>query len=307
MNGVYDPYSSTTEVSPTVTTQYVIQLSDGCGTPDVYDSVTVEVYPLPQIEIESTPRTGCEPFEITLENVTDPTQFANWQIGDDYEGSGNTITIDNMVDGSYDVNLVVTAPTGCTSEKTFEDYIIVNPLPEAMFMMTPNPTSIFNPFIQFNDRSSGPIITYQWDFAGLGETEEQNPAFNFPADTGHYPVELMVTTDSGCVDTLVKYLKINSEFNFYVPSAFTPNSDGLNDTFKPEGLGVDLDHYNLEVFDRWGKLVFESNELDIGWDGSIQNESKDANMDVYAWVVTVSPIGSGGKLYTYNGKVSLIR
>lgn len=307
LNGVSDPYNATTQVSPNVTTQYVVELTDGCGTPSDFDTVTIVVHPLPEIEFEAlTPITGCEPLEVSLENLTDPTQYANWTVGNQFTGGGNTITVDNLMEGSYDVSLHVVAPTGCESDTTIENYIIVNPLPEAIFTMNPNPTTIFTPQVMFTDQSFGNIVSYQWDFAGIGNSNDQNPIYKFPSDTGLFPVYLTVTTDSGCVDTTSRVLRIGPEFNFYIPNTFTPDENGLNDLFKPEGIGVDLEHYNFKIFDRWGSLVFETNDFNEGWDGNLDGGQM-ANLEIYVWIISVSPEGSSLEEYTYTGKVNLIR
>ena len=91
----------------------------------------------------------------------------------------------------------------------------------------------------------------------------------------------------------------------YTPTAFTPNMDGKNDTFKPI-LGCEILEYKLYIFNRWGELLFTSNNRDQGWDGTINNQP--ANADVYVWVL-VYKMGLYDKIYekTAKGNVALLR
>ncbi len=303
-----NPYTATTTAGPNATTTYEVKLTDGCGTPAVTDTVTVTVSPLPQPDFQAlTPISGCEPVDVVLENLTAPAQFVEWNIGEAITASGFVVDLLDLTEGEYDVTMTVTSPDGCVESVTKRGFINVNPIPEADFSMTPNPTTIFNTTIQFQNLSSIDSKDYTWDFAGFATSDEKNPIYQFPADTGSYVVELTSVTDSGCVDTHEGVLRIGDEYNFYIPNSFTPNGDGLNDIFKVEAIGVDLNNFDMKVYDRWGQEVFATTDLASGWDGSINGSTSTAPNGIYVWKITLKDAKDSKSAYEYTGTVNLIR
>ena len=111
----------------------------------------------------------------------------------------------------------------------------------------------------------------------------------------------MVSNSYGCNDSIIKVVIIKPAYTIYIPNAFTPNSDGLNDGFKAEGVGIA--QFKLQVFDRWGKLIFESPDNSKGWDGKFNNV--DIQEGVYAWKVAF--VTRFGELGTQAGSVMVIR
>lgn len=303
---VYSPNSAYNMVTPHTTTQYIVRLTDGCGSPEVFDTVTVTVFPevVPSVDI-LTPLTGCEPLSVELQNTTPSTFQVDWTIGDQHFSTPN-VSINELSAGTYDISLHVISTDGCEGDQTLSNTIIVNPLPDADFEMTPNPTTVFTPLVHFYDQSYGDIWNYNWDFAGLDSSFLINPSYEFPEEEGNYPITLEVTTDSGCVDTATRILVINPEYNFYIPNAFTPNSDNLNDDFKPHGIGISEQNYSFMIFDRWGNKVFETTDINSGWNGMVRGTSQEAADAVYVWKVELSTI-RGSQKKTYHGKVHLIR
>jgi gliding motility-associated-like protein len=104
---------------------------------------------------------------------------------------------------------------------------------------------------------------------------------------GTYPVTLWATNIYGCKDSVTKTINVKNEYGFYLPNAFTPfNDDGLNEEFKPvySPYGIDLEGgYEMLIFDRWGHLIFKTNDIDKGWDGT-KNGSK-LPQDVYVYKI----------------------
>lgn len=119
--------------------------------------------------------------------------------------------------------------------------------------------------VQFHDLSIG-AIAWSWDF-GVEDLESthRNPVVTFP-EPGLHPVQLAIVDTLGCVDTLVKYINVSPQFNLYLPNAFTPDGDGINDTWGVDGTGIQ--YFRLRIFDRWGRLVFESEDPTERWDGT---------------------------------------
>ncbi|MBI3239782.1 MAG: gliding motility-associated C-terminal domain-containing protein, partial [Flavobacteriia bacterium] len=100
---------------------------------------------------------------------------------------------------------------------------------------------------------------------------------------------------------IVKLVKIEPDFNFYVPNVFTPNDDGRNDTFLPVTRG--LKFYTIEIFNRWGQLLFKTKDAEQGWNGTYNGNN--CQQDVYVWKITLSTLS--GELKEYKGHVTLIR
>src|ERR1041384_3504677 len=118
----------------------------------------------------------------------------------------------------------------------------------------------------FNGNSTGgKLKKWSWYMNSNDIYSKNENVSYFFRENGNYPVVLVVENQQGCRDTMIKYIKIESDFSIYVPNAFTPNGDGLNDVFLPVTRGVKK--YSLELFNRWGERIFFSREPMIGWDG----------------------------------------
>ena len=118
---------------------------------------------------------------------------------------------------------------------------------------------------------------------------------------------LTIVYHKGCYDTLLRPLVVGEDFGIYVPNAFTPNADGLNDVFQPKGFGVTK--YELNIFDRWGQKVFSTKDFEKGWDGTMQskNDVKYGILEegTYSWVITCTSVF--GKAHEMKGHVTLFK
>jgi len=114
-------------------------------------------------------------------------------------------------------------------------------------------------------------------------------------------VTLRQISENGCIDSLIKCVRIDPNYTLFVPNAFTPNGDQINDRFTI--VGTYIAEYSLVVMDRWGQVMFTSASLDSHWDGMYNGE--DAQEGVYTWQVKATD--TSGKSHRKNGQVSLIR
>lgn len=126
---------------------------------------------------------------------------------------------------------------------------------------------------------------------------------NFPVAT---PLETTtfyasVRDENGCTETDSVTISIHG--NLYVPNAFTPNGDGKNDIFKAEG--VDIEYFRMEVFNRWGEMVFESNDIDRGWNGSSPNADYFCPADLYQYRIVARELY--GEQFEVTGHITLLR
>jgi gliding motility-associated-like protein len=135
----------------------------------------------------------------------------------------------------------------------------------------------------------------------------QNPSHAYEEDAPYtYYVTQWVQNTYGCKDSITKPVEIKPTWGFYIPNAFTPNGDGINEGFKGTGYGIDNTTYNLWIFDRWGNMIFYSNDMEKTWDGRIQGKSGDiVQEDVYVWKVRFSDYT--GRRHEYKGTVSVVK
>lgn len=291
--------------SPTI---YTVTATDGCTTPQITGTVTVDHFVLPGLDYTVDKNDGCTPVQVNFTNNTPLTGSAAWDYGDGSTGIGNTSShsyVNNTYsDICYDVTLTVTTINGCIVDTTIMSQICSYPIPEPNFSWQPNPTDIFNVDLDFvNLTIAGD--TYAWDFAGLGTSTMVNPAFTFPNDSGGvYPVCLTATSIHSCVATICHDVIIDGVFIIYTPNAFTPDGNGTNDLFLPILQGDEEGTYELFIFNRWGQVVFKSTNKLTGWDGTHNNMK--AKEDTYVWKIKVKD-QKNSKKYEYTGHVTLLR
>jgi gliding motility-associated-like protein len=289
--------------SPVTTTTYSVIVTDGCGSPADTSVSTVVVNQLPQPLFTSDEQAGCAPLCISFTNATSNTAACTWQFGDGGMDTTNcNVTWCYDVPGTYYPLLIVTDNNGCTGSTTANFVIDVYPSPLAGFYFTPQDATLLNPQINFVDQSQN-SVQWQWSFDQSAVSTLQNPVYTYE-DTGTFVVEQVVYNSFGCTDTAYMEVTIGLDATLYIPNAFTPNGDGLNDVFLPMGVGADEENYELLIFDRWGNLIFNSVTWGEGWDGTY--EGKLCQQDVYVWRLTyVSSVKRQKRVYT--GHVSLVR
>jgi gliding motility-associated-like protein len=294
-------------VQPTTTTTYDFMVTDGCSTPPAFASSTVTVFSLPQILIQADPTEGCHPLTVNFTDATQPTPIGwTWNFGDP-NSSSNAASVSNPSHlysgpGLYDVSLSVLTADGCVTDTTLSQYIEVFPLPNAIFDLNPTVTNLLNASINFTDLSQGQIANWSWNFGDGGTSSIQNPTHLY-TDTGTYTIYLLVTTVHGCTDETARQVTIEPDFMFYVPNAFTPNDNGRNDGFRGYGEGVDWDTYQMSIFDRWGELIYYTEDINDPWRGIYKGA--EVEMGVYVWKIKLKDWK--GEEHQYFGHVSLIR
>jgi gliding motility-associated-like protein len=180
--------------------------------------------------------------------------------------------------------------------------------PVAAFTTNPQEATIVAPTYNFMDQSTTPIgriVKWSWSFADPSYDALdtlQNPSHTYPK-IGEYCPMLTVTNTNGCVDTITHCIEIAADFTFFIPNAFSPNGDGINDTFFGEGIGITT--YKMLVFDRWGNMIFTSYALTTPWDGRANGGNDVAQQDVYSYIVDLDDVFS--KHHRFVGHVTLVR
>lgn len=305
-NGVIDgmPFS------PTTTTTYTVTANNlGCISTD---NVIVTVEPLPQPSFYADVLSGCAPIDITFTNTsTGGSAFSScvWQIegGTPIDNCGTIVyTFDQA--GTYDVTLTTTTVNGCSNTVTYSDYIYIEAYPNAAFSASSNVLSNLMTTVNFANNSTG-AVTYVWDFGDeSGNSTLVNPSHHFPDEgSGSYIVQLIASTMLGCRDTAYLTIEVNEELIYYVPNSFTPDDDDHNATFQPIfSSGYDPYDYTMYIFNRWGEIVFESHDVNVGWNGTYGGRVELAQDGVYIWKLEFKTTMSDERV-TVQGHVNLLR
>ncbi len=304
--GTTNPVIVTPASAPMV---YTVSITDNCETPATINTLTVDWHPLPVPAFTSDTNSGCFPVPITFTNTTDPSFIGTcfWDFGNGLTsticGTSNTVY---ATPGTYTVTLTVTSPEGCIGSTTTPNMITVHGYPTADFTWSPEVITVFSPEVQFENTSSSDVVSFEWTFQDtLGSDFIANPVFVFPdTQPDNFLVELVVTNQFGCTDTVMNYILMNGVYSLYLPNAFTPNGDGNNDTFYPQGEGLVESKFEFYIFNRWGELIFESTEFNKEWDGTHLSEG--APVGQYVWKVVTKDLYTNEK-HTYHGHVTLIR
>lgn len=205
--------------------------------------------------------------------------------------------------GVHSVFLKVTTASNCIA--SISQDIEVKAAISANFHYSPSTISTLDPTVRFVNASSN-ATSYLWDFGyDNSQSTETSPDFVFPAQPGSYSVKLIAYNEEGCKDSITKIIFIKDEMIRYVPNAFTPDGDEFNQTFKPVfSSGFDPQNYTLLIYNRWGETVFESHDVNVGWDGSFGGEL--VTEGAYIWNITVKQFYSDA-FETFSGHVTLIR
>jgi gliding motility-associated-like protein len=164
------------------------------------------------------------------------------------------------------VSLQVTSEGDCRSSVERTSLIKVYDSPAASFTANPEETILKEATISFtNNSTSTETLSYEWDFQDGQTSSDANPVHTYQA-TGTYDVTLTVITNHHCEDTYSYEITVYPDFAIFVPNAFTPNGDGVNDRFKIISFGVNK--YQLQIYSKWGDLIYESNNLEDEWDAA---------------------------------------
>lgn len=277
-----------------------IHNSAGCYT-TLVTNVIVNSNPI--ITLVPSKKEACVPDCImfnAISNATGTNVAYSWNLDRSITTSLNGANASGCysLTGDYRPTVFVVDGNGCASTAT--TLITLNPVPTPDFIFEPNKPTIYNNFVEFNYLPNSDIIsTFEWYINNSGTFAMQpNASYTFN-DLGSYNITLAVTSNKGCRGSITKLVKIEDEFALYFPNAFTPNQDGLNDIFKPKGVNVNS--YKLLIFDRWGELIFNTNDIDTGWDGTFKG--KKCPNGIYNYKASV--ILDGGKAKEFFGSINL--
>ncbi len=274
---------------------------------DLGTPIAVQFLPeVPEPSFSADTTLGCAPLKVMFTQQSNETNCV-WNFG-----NGTTSTNCGQVSHTFnqgicfDISLTVKDQSGmCERTLTKTDLVCVHPIPVASF--TPSPSIITtDELVSQMVNHSVNATTFRWDFGDSTQSSEVIPKHTFPDDReGSYIIELVVISDDGCSDTTHATVTISMDPAFYVPNAFTPDGDEFNQQFTPVfSRKINQQNYHLTIFNRWGEVMFESNNPEVGWDGTYRG--KLAKEGIYSWKMEFQPVGNT-KRQSVLGHVTLLR
>lgn len=214
----------------------------------------------------------------------------------------NTGDFQSLCAGNY--TLLAGNSAGC--EVTESVAIVPGEGPYANFTASSSEMALpENDLITFN--TSVNATSYEWTIQGSNfdySSAQYDLNVELPFADGNYEVCLIASNQTTCKDTLCRFVNVRDEFTIWVPNAFTPDGDEYNNTFDPIISNVDGQAYDFFIFDRWGQLVFESHDLNQGWDGTFNGEFTPAG--IYVWKIRLKSI-QNDEYREYTGQLTMLK
>jgi gliding motility-associated-like protein len=288
----------------TYTIDLIMDDTSYCNYPDTAMQ-SLRVSPVAKAQFV-TPANGCAPYTAMFNNTSLGGVTFSWNFGDPASGENNVSSDVNPVHlyqnpGTYTVSLEESDPSTCNkmSDTTFT--ITVSVRPSAAFTYSPNPPVANKPLVFQNGSSGG--VSYQWAF-GDGDTTStttMDTVMHLYNETDSFTVCLLTTNQFACTDTTCQPVAALINPLLDVPNAFTPGRFGQNSVVKVMGFGIL--RMDFRIYNRWGKVVFESDDPNIGWDGTFLGTPQP--MDVYAY--TLEAEFTNGAHVSKKGDITLIR
>lgn len=289
----------------------------------VSDTVYVSLQPMPVADFVVSPASGCAPLSTTLhQNCSFVDGLPHTEFPLSYQwtvtNSTNTVVFTSrdanpsltlQLQGLYNVQLIVSTSGGCSDTIYREDVLNVYAQPHASFVATLISAGIeggaeydFSNTTDVSIFGAGDVVTWNWNY-GDGQSSEAFEGPHTYEESGNYTIVLSVETGDGCGDSTYQSIRIPTPFYFYIPSGFTPQGDGINEVFLPQGYGFDENTYEMSIYDRTGRMLFHTTNVNQGWDGSIKGKK----VPIGSYVYHIQVYDKDGEGHIYKGVVTVIK
>ena len=246
------------------------------------DEINVESKFLPIVGFSTPNDSSCPPASFQLNDAStpqsdDPIVSWEWTVnGQESNGVSSNVSIPNT--GRYSVTLEVTTQLGCSTSLTLSNYLNVLDVPSPNFITEPDEIGHCDKSIQIINFSTD-YDSLMWDFGnGFVSSEDTVTSYTYD-EVGQYQINLKLINEFGCENSFNREIKPVSSIPFYAPNAFTPDGDQLNEEFVPY-MGC-TDSFEFWIMDRWGEVIFYSNDVNVGWNGTFKG--KLCPVGVYSW------------------------
>ncbi len=254
---------------------------DSCRYDSVVIPISIRTYEEVPMNISADVVEGCAPLRVSFsENTPDVGQSYLWNFDDgDFENMSFAKNPKHIFynSGLFNVKLEVTSYQGCKRDTSIA--ITVFSIPEADFRVDRANISMSSPIVNFTNYSHGGFWN-MWNFGDNTTSSSSSPVHTYTMP-GTYHVVLTTTSLYGCTDTAGVDIQVSNEYNIFAPTAFTPNNDEINETFRLFGTSIDPNSYMLIIYDRWGAVQFKSTNLEEEWDGT--DGTRPCPEGVYTW------------------------
>ncbi len=314
LNGTVVGNSASITVNPiSDNSEYIIQITEECGSPMADSSLVIDfpttIIPSMLANISQACTPGHFEFTNTSNNSAEiAASVFNFSEGTiNLEMGADSTSISLITPGSYSCSMIVTSIYGCVYYANFQDIVKVTPLPVADFIFSTNPTTFFETEIQMIDRSTTDVTSWEWSCSDSDPSFSSNhePTLEFPqGEVGEYPVTLKVKTSDGCEDTITKILSVISDIVCYAPNSFTPDNDEHNQSWRIYIDGIDKNTFNLKIYNRWGEVMWESNNPDLPWDGTYNGSVVPEGS--YVWKASARDAVNDGK-HEFSGYIYVMK
>ncbi len=286
-------------VSPQATALYTVTATDANGCISAPANVTVTVSAAFQASFTAADTAGCAPLCATFQAQPAGAAAYQWSFGDGGQGANASVVHCYTAGGSYTVGLTVTDSVGCTASVSRTDLVQAFVRPVASFTPSPSTATIDDPVVHFINTSQH-AAEYAWSFgdAGSSASAESSPSFTY-AGVDCYTVHLVATSVEGCRDSTAGMVCVEDPYMLFMPNAFTPDGDGINDVLLPISSVRVPKQFTLSIFNRWGMPVYTSEDLHAGWDGGT------APSGIYVWKIWITD--AFGTQHEAIGHVALLR
>ena len=231
---------------------------------------------------------GCSPLSVTFtNNSSGPYTNSLWNFGNAVTTTTQNGTTTFTQPGCYDISLIVSNSAGCADTMSTDSLVCVVSGPDASFSASTQGIDYYTGQLVLLNTSDGEVTDYLWTFGdGSPNSTLENPIHYYPDQlAASYEVTLTIVDTNGCVDTASYEFSLVELLNVYIPNSITINGDNINDVFLPIFSNVDIiKSYQMEIYNRWGQLVWETDVVSEGWNGRYK-DNKDVQLGVYNWKI----------------------
>ena len=225
-----------------------------------------------------------------------------WHLGDGTILTASTVNHTYELAGNYLVELIL-------RDQSTKEILKTSPSLEITVLEEPNTSFTYEngtttePITYFNNTTSDKN-TLHWEIENLNSSNLENFEFSFK-HKGRFTVNLTATNENGCSTTSTQYINIEQDYNLFAPNAFSPDGDNLNDNFMPKALPLLNQPFTLTIYDRQGKLVYQTSDSSQPWDGINMQDGKPASNGIYVWACQLT--NENGETEIYQSQVVITK
>lgn len=256
------------------------------------------------IEFNYSNTDGCPPVAVSIEGIAEAESpvFYQWEFSNGFSSNGSSLAYTFENPGTYDLTVTASTTSGCVESKTWqmEGIVTVHPVPQAGFNISPQTIDILNPVVNVSDLSFGGVQT---NYITSDGHSFSTPDFTHSwENAGRQTITQYVINEFGCVAKTTGVVIIEG-YVLHAPNSFTPNGDGINDFWMPVTLGITS--YELKIFNRWGDVIFETNDATEPWLGQAEDGKHFVPDGIYPYIIRIRD--SEGLSHEFEGHIAVLR